>query len=111
MTLIGARSHFCASHKLPQHDEVHGHSYEVWAYTALPVDAEHWQRQLDDVCRELDHKMLSDEMATMERIADWIGDRLNATGVRVIRPVEGLSAEYEAKRNGETHDDNSGRVS
>jgi 6-pyruvoyl-tetrahydropterin synthase len=92
-TLVGARAHFCAAHKLPQHAETHGHSYEVWAFTAMPVDAEQWQRDLQAVCRELDHKMLEPNLATMERIAEWIGDRINAKVIRVVRPVEGLSAE------------------
>jgi 6-pyruvoyl-tetrahydropterin synthase len=94
MTLTGARSHFCAAHSLPQHSELHGHSYEVWAYTEMSLDAELWQRQVAEACRRLDHKTLGEEMATMEKIAEWMGNQLAADRVVVMRPVEGLAVEW-----------------
>lgn len=94
MMLTGARAHFCAGHRLPQHEEVHGHSYEVWAFTAGLVDVEAWQDKLEAVCGGLDHKMLDPGMATMEQLAQWFAERLDASAVRVIRPVEGLSVEW-----------------
>lgn len=96
MMLTGARAHFCAGHTLPQHPMPHGHSYEVWAFIDGDICAEKWQGILRGVCAELDHKMLNDviEPPTMENIAKFIAQLIGAIEVRVIRPVEGLSAEY-----------------
>jgi 6-pyruvoyl-tetrahydropterin synthase len=95
MILVGARSHFCCGHKLPQHKEVHGHSYEVWAYSGEPCDAEEWQFAVTMICGELDHTMLNDKIPvpTMENIALYIANEIGAIKVRIIRPVEGLEAE------------------
>jgi 6-pyruvoyl-tetrahydropterin synthase len=98
MMLVGARSYFCAGHKLPQHESVHGHSYEVWAYRKPPCDAEALQTELTLVCGDFDHKMLNDilDPPTMENIAKLVAKMMGAAMVRVIRPVEGLSAEFTA---------------
>lgn len=94
--MIGARATFCAAHKLPQHNEVHGHSYEVWAYTRTDwdIDAERWQQRLQRACQQLDHTTLSPMLSKMEQIAEWIAKETGAKRVSVIRPVEGLSAEF-----------------
>lgn len=99
MTLIGARAHFCAAHTLPQHPTAHGHSYEVWAYAAGGECAEALQDDLRLVCGELDHKTLNGvvDPPTMECIAAFIGGRIRRVRkVVVIRPVEGLCAEWTA---------------
>lgn len=96
--LVGARSSFCCGHKLPQHKEVHGHSYEVWAYTAWPVDAEQWQSAVAKACGKLDHRMINDIIPepTMENIARHISQTLKGVSkIRVVRPVEGLSCEFD----------------
>lgn len=98
--IIGARAHFCAGHRLPQHEEVHGHSYEVWAYTEQAIDVEMFQELVVTACKTLDHRMLNEFMAepTMENIARYLAVRINgATRVRILRPVEGLCCEYEIK--------------
>lgn len=97
MMLIGARAHFCAGHSLPQHPTPHGHSYEVWAYATEGMDAEELQRAVQAACATLDHRMLNDFMPepTMENIARHIAKLMpGAARVRVVRPVEGLCAEY-----------------
>lgn len=92
--MIGARASFCAAHKLPQHAELHGHSYEVWAYTNQRFDVEAWQQRLRAAVSMLDHRTLSHDLSTMEQIAGWIGVSVLAEKVVVLRPVEGLSAEW-----------------
>lgn len=93
--MIGARATFCAAHKLPQHPELHGHSYEVWAYTDSGC-VEDWQTTLTLLLGDLDHKTLPPKLSTMEDIARWIGRKIAAKRVRVIRPVEGLCAEIDS---------------
>lgn len=95
MMLTGARSHFCASHTLPEHPNVHGHSYEVWAYTDKPMNVERWHNELTAACMWLDHTLLNEkiEVPTMENIAAYLAEKLGAVKVRVIRPVEGYEAE------------------
>jgi len=94
--LVGARATFCAGHKLPQHDEVHGHSFEVWGYADDGRDVEALQRDLAAACRFLDHRMLNDVMPdpTMENIARFIAARVSVVKVVIARPVEGLACEY-----------------
>lgn len=94
--MIGARATFCAAHKLPQHPQLHGHSYEVWAYTDAGVDAEEWQKKLQRVCGHLDHTTLTPELSTMEAIAKRTLEMMTAKRVRVVRPVEGLCAEIDS---------------
>lgn len=99
--LIGARAHFCAAHRLPQHDGTHGHSYEVWAYTDQPRDVEQFQRELTSACGELDHRTLNDliEDPTMENIARYLVLQIEGLNkVMVTRPVEGLSCEWLRQR-------------
>ncbi len=106
--LTGARASFCASHSLPNHPGLHGHSYEVWAY-ATDVDAEAWQFRLIAACKKLDHSILNEliSLPTMEEIAKFIAGEMTVfhphksmswqpKAIRVIRPVEGLSAEWLA---------------
>lgn len=97
MMLVGARAHFCAGHRLPQHEETHGHSYEVWAYTDQPRDVEGLQAELAAACKTLDHRMLNDVLAepTMENIARYLSLRVAGLArVRVVRPVEGLACDF-----------------
>jgi 6-pyruvoyl-tetrahydropterin synthase len=99
LMLVGARANFCAGHRLPQHAETHGHSYEVWAYTDRPCDAEMFQRELAVACKTLDHRMLNDVLAepTMENIARYLCLRVNGlVRIHVIRPVEGLACEFNS---------------
>jgi len=94
--LVGVLATFCAGHKMPQHEHVHGHSYEVWAY-ADSGDVEKLQLDLSLVCSELDHRMLNDVIGepTMENIAVFLSVRLAwAVRIKVIRPVEGLCCEW-----------------
>lgn len=92
--MIGARATFCAAHMLPQHPEMHGHSYEVWAYTDTWDDAEEWQAFVQSVCKKLDHKTLSPGLAKMEQLAEWICEAVVAKRLIIMRPVEGLCAEF-----------------
>lgn len=101
MMMTGAKAHFCAGHKLPQHSGIHGHSYEVWAYTIENVCVEEWQSALRSVCADLDHTMLNYVLQppTMEKIALYVAERMpKASAVRVVRPVEGLCAEWSQER-------------
>lgn len=92
--LMGARASFCAAHKLPERPEIHGHSYEVWAYTKPEYgDVEKWQERLGRVCKKLDHTTLPRGCSTMERIAEWVAAEMGAEKVVIIRPVEGLACE------------------
>jgi 6-pyruvoyltetrahydropterin/6-carboxytetrahydropterin synthase len=95
VAMIGARATFCAGHRLPQHDSIHGHSYEVWAFRDDGGCVEELQRRLQVACSELDHRMLNEimEPPTMESIARHIAVRISARLVRVVRPVEGLCCE------------------
>ena len=106
MMLIGAKASFCAAHSLPQHIGLHGHSYEVWAY-AEGGDAEELQVRLAAACKRLDHSVLNERLPvpTMEEIAKLIASEITVRHpheavewrpkkVVVVRPVEGLSAEY-----------------
>jgi len=92
--MIGARASFCAAHRLPQHKELHGHSYEVWAYTRTWDDVEQWQSALKQVCEKFDHRTLGPDLSKMEQLAQFIGEHLVAERVLIVRPVEGLSAEW-----------------
>jgi 6-pyruvoyl-tetrahydropterin synthase len=106
MMLVGARATFCASHKLAYYDDIHGHSYEVWAYVRCSSDedfnVEALQGSLALVCKTLDHAMLNDRLSgkpTMENIAIYIAMSLekklrNPYRVVVSRPLEGLSCEW-----------------
>jgi 6-pyruvoyl-tetrahydropterin synthase len=99
MILVGARAQFCAGHKLPQHGDIHGHSYEVWAYVKEGPCVEELQRKLQSVCKRLDHKMLNDILSppTMEKIAEFVAANLaGAENVIVRRPLEGLTCEWSA---------------
>jgi len=97
-TLVGARAMFCAGHWLPQHEEAHGHSYQVWAYAREGRCVEALQRELAAACALLDHRMLNDVMEeepTMENIARYVAARVSGLAkVVVARPVEGLRCEY-----------------
>lgn len=97
MMMVGARASFCAGHRLPQHEEVHGHSYEVWAYTDRAVDVESFQGEVSAACKTLDHRMLNDLIAspTMENIALYLSLRIKEVAkVTIVRPVEGLMCEF-----------------
>lgn len=94
--MIGARATFCAAHRLPQHSEIHGHSYEVWAYTTRHDDAEEWQRLLKEVCKSLDHTFLAEDLSKMEQIAQRIGKTMGAKKIVVSRPLEGLCVEMDS---------------
>jgi len=94
--MIGARATFCAGHKLPQHEEVHGHSYVVWAYTDTWGDAEAWQKFLQSICAKFDHRMLGPDLGKMEQLAEVIGQNTMARRVEIKRPVEGLCCEWES---------------
>ena len=106
MMLTGAKASFCAAHSLPQHVGLHGHSYEVWAYVDNG-DAESVQFRLAAACKKLDHSILNEHLnsPTMEGIAKFIADQITVRHphenvewrpkkIVVVRPVEGLSAEY-----------------
>lgn len=97
MMLVGARGHFSAGHKLPQHPAAHGHSYEVWVYVREGKCVEELQREIQKVCAQLDHKMLNDvfDDPTMERIARFFATIQGAERIEVARPVEGLRCEYQ----------------
>lgn len=97
MMLIGAKAHFCAGHRLPQHEATHGHSYEVWAFAKEGDCAEQLQSILSKICSILDHRMLNDiiDPPTMENIARYIAGKMPVKIVRVVRPVEGLCSEYQ----------------
>jgi len=96
--VVGARATFCAGHRLPQHQEVHGHSYEVWGYARDGRDVEVLQRDLAAACRLLDHRMLNEIIPdpTMEAIARFVAARVDGLArVVVARPVEGFACEYD----------------
>lgn len=99
--LVGARATFCAGHRLPQHADIHGHSYEVWAYAKVYFnrvsDVEKLQAELTAVCKTIDHRMLNDviEDPTMENIAKYFVGRMpEVYRIKILRPVEGLSCEW-----------------
>lgn len=92
--MIGARAFFCAAHRLPQHKELHGHSYEVWAYTDTWDDAEQWQAFVQTECKKFDHRTLGPDLSKMEQLAQYICEATVAKRVTIMRPVEGLCAEY-----------------
>ena len=97
MMLIGASGLISAAHKLPNHPQIHGHTYHVWAYTDDEMtDAEQWKGMVAFACNLLDHTYLNDSLPgepTMENIARFVCDRIGAVKVRVLRP-EGYEAEY-----------------
>lgn len=100
MMLTGAKSWFCGSHQLPEYPAIHGHSYEVWAYTDREMNVESWKDALHAACMVLDHSLLNEiiPVPTMENIARYIAEKIGAVRVCVIRPVEGFSAEFTRRR-------------
>lgn len=90
MRYVRVRSTLSVAHRGVE-GVLHGHSYEVWA-TFPRGDALAWRVRLDQVLTELDHCELPANLALGEDLAEWIGLRVEALSVSVIRPVEGFES-------------------
>lgn len=99
--LIYARGIYAVTHSAPGmgRDELHGHSYEVWAYEpATGQSAEELQTKVAAACLTIDHKNLDTYwgigMGTMENMVLYFKRCLPRLAKIVIhRPVEGLGCE------------------
>jgi len=98
---------FCASHKDAITGNLHGHSWEVYAWFAPKVrrDLRVLQQTLATYVSALDHNILDNVFEGSgvevcdEGIAAWLGDRLanlDCVRVRLWRPVEGIGGEWLA---------------
>jgi 6-pyruvoyl-tetrahydropterin synthase len=97
MMLVWAKAHFAAAHRLPQHEELHGHSYEVRVYVEEGACVDALQARLRQILAPLDHTTLNAIIAvpTMENIARYVGECLpEARRITVERPLEGLGCEF-----------------
>lgn len=98
MRTTGVGGIFSASHNSPE-GELHGHSYEVWAWFPAGPDARDLKARLDAVLADLDHQHLPDELAWGEMVAEHIGGRLDGCiEVEVRRPLERIGARWTAER-------------
>lgn len=70
---------------------LHGHSYEVWALFHSG-DAVSLMVRLNAVLAELDHSEVPAALARGEDLAEWVGLRVDAFSVTVLRPVEGFES-------------------
>jgi 6-pyruvoyl-tetrahydropterin synthase len=77
---------------------LHGHTWQVvvwWAADdAVILSAEHRKRMLRDYLEKFDHKVLTDELAWGEHLAERIGLEMSAIAVDVSRPLEGIYAKW-----------------
>jgi len=90
--LTGVGWTFCASHRDPIRQELHGHSYEVIAWFKAGPDALVLQAKLRMALEAFDHKTLPDELTRAEALAGALMHLLEAEGVEVNRPLERLYA-------------------
>ena len=97
MKLTGVGGIFSAAHQPPEGGDVHGHSYEVTAWFPAGEDARVLQARLAAILEPLDHKVLADELASGETIAEHIGRHLDGCRqVEVRRPLERIYARWSA---------------
>lgn len=87
MRLTLVTGSFSADHQRPFGDHRHGHD---WHIEALVPDGEHKDRpqdNLDSLLDKLDHSFLDEylEDPSNEGVAEWIGARLGAVEVTVLR--------------------------
>ena len=78
--------------------ETHGHSYEViaWFHNDTGADVRVFQAALNGLLKAWDHKMLPDNMATGEAIAQAVGTLAKVVEVEVRRPLERIYARWTA---------------
>jgi hypothetical protein len=101
MILTGVRGSLSCAHEPINADifggEIHGHSYEVWAYFENPdgsADVRIFEAELKSLLALWDHKILPPELSTGEAIAKAIGTLAKCARVEVRRPIEGYAAEW-----------------
>lgn len=107
--LVFKRFTFEAAHALPQYPGIHGHSYTVEVRVRGPAGADYaivedeFTRAVDEVRRQLDHRLLNDVIAvpTSENIARHIwrhlAHQMALAEVRVWRESMGFGAIYRGE--------------
>lgn len=104
MILTGVRGILSCAHEPINADvfggELHGHSYEIWAWFENPdgaADVRIFQAALGGLLKAWDHKILPPELATGEALAKAISLLAKCRKVEVRRPLEGIGAEWTAE--------------
>lgn len=90
-TYIKVRGIVSLAHRKSPNAPVHGHSYEIWA-SFHSGDADRLVKNLKNLLAEIDHTEVSPDLANGERLAAWVGQRVGAYSVTVVRPVEGIES-------------------
>lgn len=90
--LTGVGSYFCAAH-YDLTDCLHGHTWEVEAWFEPNYNAVTQQERLNQVLKELDHKVLPEKLSWGEAIAEYIINSLDdCVEVKVSRSNERIFA-------------------
>jgi hypothetical protein len=107
--MTGVTAILSASHRDQKTGQIHGHTWEItaWFQFKAHVDQSTWSHCLRDIVAPLDHTCLPDAIAWGERLAEYVGNSLNApywdgpatrdcVAVDVARPSERIYARWEA---------------
>lgn len=98
MKLTGVSGVISAAH-YSRDGKLHGHTWQVvvwWlAESSTIISADTRKRLMAEYLERFDHKILPNELAWGEDLAEQIGLDLAAISVDVSRPLEGVYAKWE----------------
>ncbi len=96
MKITGVSTVISAAHR-SRAGNLHGHTWQVtvWFKHQSETDAERLSADLRHYAKmNFDHRLLPDELAWGEDLAEKIGVDFNAESVEVSRPLEGIYAKW-----------------